>query len=386
MANNVDIVVLRRRRRRRRFLIRLVVFLLFAALCVLIYMMRDSWFPRLEGIGSRYQNVAQNDNVEMGGDFSLNIYGGVDYHADFIGNQLFLLCDKYLYIYGTDGKLRDSRQHAYSNAVMKVNGSRALLYSSNGTNFRVDTPSKMLYEITTEQPIWFCELSDKGYAAVVTESDTYACRLRIYDTTGKLIYTRDCVERLADVSFCGNDGCVFSTIGAENGDLVTVQQFVPFDGADVLWTTDELDTLVLGLHVLSDNGVFVIGDTKTAYYSSTGALVNAYDYKGTLVDYAFRDDRAAVLLKNEERRQSTLLLYSDRTTPPVSLDFDSICKGVILDDQTAYLLGNGRIEGYSLTGELVFTLDVDDSYDSILKSGKYFYLLGYDRINRASMN
>ncbi|MBQ8928027.1 MAG: hypothetical protein IJ055_07115 [Oscillospiraceae bacterium] len=385
MANNVDIVVLRQRRKRRRFLIRFIVFLVLVALCVLIYMMRDSWFPQLEGIGSRYQNVTQNDNVEMEGDFSLNIYGGVDYHADFVSNQLFLLCDKYLYIYGTDGKLRDSRQHAYSNAVMKVSGSRALLYSSNGQNFRVDTPSKMLYEIETEQPIWFCEMNEKGYAAVVTESDTYACRLCIYDTTGKLIYTRDCVERLADVSFCGN-GCVCSTIGAVNGDLVTVQQYIPFDGADVLWTTSELDTLVLSLHTLSDDGVFVIGDTKTAYYSSTGALVNAYDFKGTLVDFAFKDDRAAVLLKNEERRQSTLLLYSDRSTPPVALEFDSICKYVIMDDQTAYLLGNGRIEGYSFTGEKVFTLEVDDSYDSILKNGKYFYLLGYDRINRTGMN
>ena len=40
-------------------------------------------------------------------------------------NNLFILCDKYLYIYGTDGKLKDSRQHAYSNGVMKVRNKRA---------------------------------------------------------------------------------------------------------------------------------------------------------------------------------------------------------------------------------------------------------------------
>ena len=128
-----------------------------------------------------------------------------------------------------DGKLLDSRQHAYSNAIMQTNHNKALIYSFNGTHFRVDSQKKMLYEMQTEQPILFAVLSEDGYAAVVTESETYACRLSVFDAAGKLIYTRECVERLTDVSFVGStdNGCIFSTIGAENGEIVTVIAVCP---------------------------------------------------------------------------------------------------------------------------------------------------------------
>lgn len=384
MANTVDVVLLRKRRRARQRIIKLLLFLIFAGFAVLIYVRRDVWFPKLEGIGTRYQNITQNEDVTDDA-FSLSISGGVNYSADLINKDLFILCDKYLYIYGPDGKLRDSRQHAYSNAAMKIAGSRALLYSVNGTNFRVDSLSKMLYEVTTEQPIWFGVLGDDGKTAIVTGSETFACRLCIYDNSGKLMYTRECVDRLSDVSFYGN-GCIFSTIGASEGELETNLQYITFDSDDLQWDTAPLPTLCMDIYALNDGGVFVIGDTKAAYYSSTGALLGSYDYNADLTDYTFSDEKGAVLLKNEQRRQSILLLFSDRSAAPVSISLDSIAKNVVIDGETVYLLDNGQIHSYAFSGEEMSSTPVEDAYDRILKQGRYFYLLGYDTINRMEIN
>lgn len=384
MANTVDVVLLRKRRRARQRIIKLLLFLIFAGFAVLIYVRRDVWFPKLEGIGTRYQNITQNEDVTDDA-FSLSISGGVNYSADLINKDLFILCDKYLYIYGSDGKLRDSRQHAYSNAAMKIAGSRALLYSVNGTNFRVDSLSKMLYEVTTEQPIWFGVLGDDGKTAIVTGSETFACRLCIYDNSGKLMYTRECVDRLSDVSFYGN-GCIFSTIGASEGELETNLQYITFDSNDLQWDTAPLPTLCMDIYALNDGGVFVIGDTKAAYYSSTGALLGSYDYNADLTDYTFSDEKGAVLLKNEQRRQSILLLFSDRSAAPVSVSLDTIAKNVVIDGETVYLLDNGQIHSYAFSGEEMSSTPVKDAYDRILKQGRYFYLLGYDTINRMKIN
>lgn len=385
MANTVDVVLLRNRRKRRRRIIKVVVFLLFAALCIFIYSKREIWFSQLEGIGSRYQTVTHNEEAEAEGVFELTISGGVQYHADFINSNMFILYDKYLYIYGTDGKEKDRRQHAYSNAVMKVAGERSLIYSSNGTSFRVDTPSKLVYEIVNTDPIWFAVLSEEGYVAVVSDSDTYACRLTIYDTAGKVVYTRECVERLSDVSFHGN-GCIFSTISAADGELMTTLQYITFDSDEARWETEPLDTLCLNVYALADGGAFVIGDTKSAYYSSTGALVGTYDHNGVLLDHAFKDGRGAVLLKNEERRQSILMLFSDKSSAPAYVYFDSIMKNVIVDNETAYVLGGGHIDSYAFSGDQVGTVEVTDAYDRILRYGKSFYLLGYDKIHRTESN
>ncbi len=385
MANTVDIVQVRQRQKRRRRTFRLLIAAVIAAICIFVYVKRDVWFPQLEGIGSKYQNITQNENADTEGNYPLSVSGGVDYYTSFVNNNMFILCEMYIYIYGADATLNVSRQHAYSNAVMQTNDNRCLLYSCNGIKLRVDTANKMLYENTLEKPILFARIGENGYVAAVTESDTYACRLHIFDTAGKLIYSRDCVDRLLDVSLY-EDGCIFATLGAENGDLTSTLQYVGFEGDQQEWTTAPLSTLCMNVFALNDGGAFVIGDTKAAYYSSTGALLGTYDYNGILTDYAFSDDRAAVLLKNEERRKSQLLLFSDLAAQPVEVAVDSISKSVTIDDEKAYLLNPQSIEGYAFSGEQLSKLSMMHSYEKLLKNGKYFYLLGYDKINRINMN
>ena len=381
MANLEDVIQARQRRKRRKQLIAGIVIFAAVLAALVIHFNREKIFSGLEQINSQHSNLS----AETDGDFLLTVSGGVDYHAEFLNNYLFILCDKYLYIYDADGKLLDSRQHAYSNAVMQTNHGKALTYSFGGTHFRMDNQKKMLYENQTEQPILFAVLNDNGYTAVVTESEAYACRLSVFDANGKSVYHRDCVERLTDVSFT-DGGCLFSTIGAENGELVTIVQSVRFDDSDVQWITEPLTTLCMHIYSLKNGGAFVIGDTKAAYYDNTGALINVFDYTGTLLDFDFSDEHAAVLLKNEERRQSVMLLFSDETAPPSSVTFENICKTVSIQDNTVYLLDNGRIRSYSFIGTELSVLRIQDVYDKVLKNGKFFYLLGYDRIQRVSVS
>ncbi len=379
MANLEDVIQARRRLKRRKQLIAGIFILAAVMAAMLIYSKREQIFSGIEKIGTTPANLS----AETDGEFLLTISGGIDYHAELINHSLFLLCDKYLYIYNASGTLISSRQHAYSNAVMLTSQSRALTYSFGGTHFRIDTQKKMIYESQTEQPILFASLSEKGYAAVVTESEAYACRLSVFDAKGKVIYTRDCVERLTDVSFTEN-GCIFSTIGAENGDLITTVQSIRFDDSGLQWTTQPLQSLCVHIYALKNGGAFVIGDTKAAYYDNTGTLVNVFDYNGTLLDYDVSGEKGAVLLKNEERRQSVLLLFSADTAAPASVTFDKICKTVKIYDNTVCLLDAGLIRSYSFMGTELSVLEIEDAYEKILKNGKYFYLLGYDTIRRIS--
>ncbi len=384
MANTVDVFQARLRKKRRRRWAKVLIVLCVAAVCAFIYSRRNVWFPKLENIGTRYQNITQNENADTEGYFPLTVSGGVDFYAEFIDNSMMVLCDKYLYVYGADGSLKDSRQHAYSNAIIKSNDARSLVYSHGGTNFRVDTPQKMLYEVTMDAAIQFATIGENGYVAIVTESTTYACRLSVYDSAGKLVYTRDCVERLLDVSIY-EKGCILATLGAQNGNLTTTLQYISFDEEGVRWSTEPFPTLCLRVYALTDGGAMVIGDTCCAYYSSTGALLSTYDYTGMLIDFDFDENRAAVLLKNEQRRKSELLLFGDPSATPVSVAFSTIAKGVDMEGDTAYLLHNTSVDGYAFTGEQMTQTAVEDAFDSVIKHGKYFYLLGYDMMDRVSV-
>jgi hypothetical protein len=383
MGNSVDIVLIRQRRRRRRRMSKFLLMLLAVGICIFVYAKRDVWFPRLEGIGSKYQNITQNENADTEGNYPLSVSGGVDYYTSFVGNTMFILCDMYVYIYSSDGNFKESRQHAYSNAIMETNDSRCLLYSCNGTKFRVDSASKMIYEITTERPILFARIGDNGNVAVVTESDTYACRLTVYDSTGNRLYNRECVDRLLDVSL-NKTGCIFATLGAENGDLVTTLQSVTFNN-ETQWISAPLATLCMKVYALENGDASVIGDTRCAYYNSMGDMQNVVDFSGPLADYAFTKEHAAILLENEERRQSQLLLFAAPGDNPSVIQIPYIAKSVDADNETAFLLGTQSIESYAFTGEHRAQLKITDSYENLMKNGKYFYLLGYDKINRINM-
>ncbi|MDE6777612.1 MAG: hypothetical protein K2J25_06680, partial [Oscillospiraceae bacterium] len=88
MAKTVDVVLLRERRKRKRRLFRFLIILAVVLFGALIYTSREKWFPKLEQIGSQHANL----NVETEGEFMLTVSGGVDYHAEFVNNDLFVLC------------------------------------------------------------------------------------------------------------------------------------------------------------------------------------------------------------------------------------------------------------------------------------------------------
>ena len=160
---------------------KLFLFLMLLLLAGIIYARRDVWYPKLEGIGTRYQTIRQNDGTLAEGNFPLTVSGGIDYETADMNGSLVILSDANFYIYGLDGNLRESRQHAYANAMMEVAGKKALIYESSGNQFRVESKSKTLYTKELDEQIVFARLSSNGNVAVVTTSQLCACTIRVYD-------------------------------------------------------------------------------------------------------------------------------------------------------------------------------------------------------------
>ena len=123
-----DVIEKRRKRHRMRTLRNFAIFLLIAVFCGYLYVQRDMWVPKLEGIGSRYQSVTQNDGTLAEGNFPLTISGNAGYQAELVDDTLFLLHDAYLDLYSMHGDSRDSRQHAYQDAGMASSKKLSLIH------------------------------------------------------------------------------------------------------------------------------------------------------------------------------------------------------------------------------------------------------------------
>lgn len=361
---------------------KLFLFLMLLLLAGIIYARRDVWYPKLEGIGTRYQTIRQNDGTLAEGNFPLTVSGGIDYETANMNGSLVILSDANFYIYGLDGNLRESRQHAYANAMMEVAGKKALIYESSGNQFRVESKSKTLYTKELDEQIVFARLSSNGNVAVVTTSQLCACTIRVYDENGQEIYSRDCVDRVSDLAFNpkGN-GCSIVLLTVQDGQILSTVRSFLFDSKGEQWTSDPLNTFCISLSV-TDSGVFLMGDTRCAFYDNAGQQTGMYAYTGTLVGGSSENGKAALLFENETKRRSSLVLLDSVGADPRQIDFDTVVKNVHVMDGNAYVLTKVGMETYSFDGTQKSSVEVSDSYDDFLRIDKYLFLFGYDKIDR----
>jgi len=380
-----DIVELKNRKKRRKRRIKFLVFLLVAALVAGLYYTKDMWLPKLKGIGKQYQ-IIKNDGRLAEGNFPIEISGGAGYQLKYSDDKVFLLSDAYIYYYNTDGGLLKKRQHVYSNSVLNTAGGNALIYESGGNELSVENEDEVIYTKSYDSIIMFARLSSKGYTAVVTSSGTYACELTVYDDDGKMIYERNCVERISDISFTDDsNGCVISYIGAQNGTIVTKIQKITFTSEKEKWTSPDVDTL--GLEVYgSGDGAFVLGYTSCAYINSSGQISSYYNYEGDLAGGDSKGGKSAVILNDEDRRKYTLVLFKNESETPVTVEFKEPLDDVAVYDGLVYVMSKGEIQAYDFGGTLRSTAEISDSYHEFRRSDDYIYLMGYNRVDRINYN
>ncbi|MBS6314241.1 MAG: DUF5711 family protein [Oscillospiraceae bacterium] len=380
---DVDIVILRRRRKRRRQMAKFIAFILLASIIFGLYVKRDVWFPKLEGIGSRFQSVKSSGGELSGENFPLNISGGIDYQVGNLNGYLAILSDAYIYIYTEDGELYEERQHAYANAMLQTSGKKALIYESGGNKFRIDNKRKNLYTKKMEQNIIFARISENGNVAVITTSDTYICKLTVFDDSGEEIYSRNCVERVIDLTFNEDGtGCILATSDAADGEIISKIISVSFDSKKDKWTSDALNTMCLKTYY-DRNGILVLGDTKCAYYSNKGELLTSYDYPSSLIDWDYRDGKIAMLFENEIKRQNYFTTIDSEKREPNQNEFSNSSANCIrISGGQVLILSKEGIIKYDFNGGGEKNISSESAYEKFILIDNYIFLLGYDRIDR----
>lgn len=385
VPQDTDVHALRKQKKRKRYLRRAGIFFCIAALIVLMYQKREVWIPKLEEISINHQAVRENDGTLSDGNFPLSIYGNTAYQTASMNNLLLILSDAYLYLYRTDGSMLARRQHAYGSAMLQSAGGYALVYESGGSHFRLETMSKTVFEKNLSDPIVFGRVSDKGDTAIITASETSACKLLVFNKKGKQIYSRSCVEELTEVAFHPeSDGCYAVSIMAQNGKLKSVVHNYDFAQKEEKWTSQPLDMLCISVYNTKGDDVFVLGDTCCAYLSLAGATLSIYQYPDVLVCGDSANGVSAVLLRNEEKRTNSVVLLNKDANQPTVLSFDNEVKYVHVNETSSAVTVQTRNEivSFSPEGSQIARTVISDTYDRFLRIQSNLFLMGYDRIDR----
>ena len=382
-ARQKNIYAKRRQKKQKKVLRQGVWLLLLAVVILVLYQRRDSWMPRFTSGGVRHQSVYSSGQPSGTGNFPIYMYHDQDYQFGAAAGKLLVLTDSHLQVYEQDGTPLASRQHTYGNAMLRTAGEYALIYENGGTHLRLETPAKTRFEKTLADPIIFGRISQSGMIAVVTTAETCACKLTVFNAKGQQIYTRSCVERLADLTFHPDEkGCYAVSIYTADGTMHSVVHSYSFSVVTDLWASQPLDTLAISVYNTSEGNVFLLGDTMCGFLDGEGKLLSSYVYPDVLKLGRFEGNTAAILLRNEEMHTDSLVILNGTAQSPVIREYTKNVKDIsIVNEKEAVLVQmRKQFETVNVYGQMLAAMPVTDGYDGFLRIGSNLYLRGYDRI------
>lgn len=367
---------------KKSMLFMMIILLLLAV--ILIFIFRGDIAKAYRKLWGSNTQIIVNSGELAEGNFPLNITNDdIDYQFSKIGENLVMLSDTHMYIYSDKGELKDTRQHDYSNSILKTSNKRALVYESGGKNFKVEGTRNTIYTKNMPNTIIFARINEKGYVAVVTTAEMYSCELTVYNEHGEEVYNRGCVDRIEDLSFTNsNDGVIVATVDALEGQIVTKVMYLNFTNEEKIWTSQPLETLCIDIQMTNSGNIFLFGDTKCAYYDMQGNQLAGYSYKNDLISGYSNNGQCAILFENEERRKTTLLLIENEQKTPIEIVVDNDIKKIYVEDNLIYILKNNSLDTYDFEGTLLATSEVSDIYKNFIKIEDEMFLISYDCINK----
>lgn len=332
---------------------RIILILVLSAAAVLLWYNRSNLAPEntLAWVQSHIVGLGVGDGYPKtitGASVKAKNFVSADKNVIFSSDTAFVICN-------STAKELVNRQHSFSNPVLKVNGTRALLYNLDGKSCQLETTGQSSLKLTTAQNILAGAISENGRVALVTRADGYCGLLTVYNETLNVKSYYWFYEYYPSAVALSPDGtkAAVAGISAKDGEIVsavylldtnsgkTAQPFAVYTGNmihSVYWDTD---STVVAVGDTAASVIHVSSNTKTDY-SFNGSQLTAYCSDG---------GRTALALSSYGGSADCRFVVLDKNGSEIfTRQINSAVKSVSLYGQTAAALSGDSAYFYSLAG------------------------------------
>lgn len=380
-------------------MIRVLLILLACGLALVLWINREHLSP------DRISDWAQDTLLGMG--------AGAGYPHPIAGSEvttgnfqlmekdLVMVSDTSFVALNRTAKELCNRQHSFGSPILKVQGSRALVYNLGGNALTVETRSKtVLKRDKLDNKILAGAISDSGIYAVVTESKGYLGELTVYPKTYSIDKPDEYLYKywfadyyITDLAL-NKSGSAAAAVGmsTSGGALNACLYLFDFTGGSI--ETKEPDytfenNLILSVTYLNNGSVAVVGEHMTSIISpATGERVD-YDYnQRTLASYEAKEDGVLLALsKSNDGRACDVVRIGQNGK--VEGEFSTALKAISVarcDDMIAVLSG-GMLYGFSNDGKPLGSWDAgSDARKVLLYDAKDAYVLGVSEARTVTLS
>ena len=379
-----------KRRRHPKAIYRVIAVLLCCAAALLIWMNREALKPQnlLEWVQTQFVGMGIGDGYPA----SLN--GASVKPANFcsVDRDLYLTSETTILCMNDTAKTLFSRMHNFADPVMRVNGSRVLVYNRGGTGFRVENQLRTLVSGEAEGTIYCGDVASNGRYALVTTAGGYCGQLTAYlsdNTVAFRYWFSDDYPTAIALSPDGTKAAV-AAVGASEGSLKSVLYVLDFNSDAAVSPIAAYPDTYFSALAFDGSNLLAVGDTQAVALSADGTERGRYDYAGqSLQTYTFDGGKAVLALGDFQNATNSTLVHLDANASPTA---SATLPGQIADvscfgDAMAALSG-GTISTYSCSsGTALGTADAGGDARAIaLRTEGEAYVLGVSEVRRVPIS
>ena len=382
-----DIREIRKQKKQKKRIKNGIIIGVLAVFGISVYVTKDIWIPKLEGILDRPHETIVNDGKTEEGNFPIDLEDSSVNLISHIDNSMIKVDDNHIVLYNEDGTTAQTFTHNYAEPIIQVMGKRMLVYDLGGNSFELLNKKNQVYEKKVDNPIVMAALAENSNVAIVSQNEKYAGNITVYNENGSEIYTWSSGYRILDVQFTKNgDGCYISTFDSSGGQIKSVVHKVSFNSTDEIMTSKELDTLVLDITVNDNGDYWIVGDTKFYKLDKDGAVLLEYEYPGEMVSFDTSESGAAIAIKGLQKSAGSVALFkseSDKDCPDnVIYTNGGLPKKLAVEDDKIILLSDNTIDAYDISGNMLATAAVSSEYTDFTFFNDSVYFMSCREINK----
>lgn len=294
-------------------------------------------------------------------------------------NLNFLLSDKTMALTSSAKEIM-SKNHSFSSPVMKMKGSRMIVYDLDSGKFRVQSGADILWEHSESGKLTAAAIGAKGNFAVAYYEDSSKSVLKVYGKNKKEKLSHDFSnERIIDVDLSPNGKfAAVAAVKAVNGEMTSKLYVLNIGSGDTTASFDYPSATLLRVNYVKGNNIAVLGDSLRSYIKNNKDRQDDLNFNSDkLHNYRVAQNGSSVLVlsKYGSTSLSSLTFYNSKNKEKFTEEFDKEAKCVDTDGKYTAVLFDSEVRTYNSRGKQIGTIYFSGEPDRVVIDGSRTYVL-----------
>lgn len=306
---------------------------------------------------SLYENIVNTFALVGHGSYPLNIYGSTVINAVSNDTHYYVLTDTNISAYTNGGKKIFTEMHGFSNPIICVSDTRALVFDQGGKNAYIYNLSGQIYSVETNDDIITANISRSGTLAIATHSDGYASTVYIYDKSCEQIFTWNSAKDIVNNVLLNSSGSKFavSTVNAAAGQYVSNVLVQDLESADPLYSLNLDTSVVMALHD-TGKGFSIIANDKYKFVSWSKFNTNEIVQTGEInLCRTAKNGTLLVFNRANNRSDNTVVIISNKGVKVSEFKLNGIITDISYSKNRIYYVSDNTVNILDRNGTVLRT-------------------------------